>query len=269
VSIHWSRINTVLLLVIGIGIAGLLATRAYGGPLDPPGPPGSTDGVRRPGTPISSLPFTISQPGYYYVTRPITAAASQDGITVLTSNVTIDLNGFTLTGGSTPGDGITIAGFRNVVIQNGAVRAWDIGIDALGCGNCRIERVQASSNQNLGIKAGQNSTVQDCNVSLNILAAMIVQQATVRNCTFSENGGPVTVHSNSLIEGNRFSVNTTGVLFDETSSTLRGNEFSGNGIDILITDSSVGAVLIENVYCNGTDNSASTIYSANINRDTC
>lgn len=269
--VPWSRINTLLLLLIGIGIIALLATRAYGGPLDPTGPPGSTDGVRRSGTPISSLPLTITQPGYYYVTRPLTGGPFQTGIDVQTSNVTIDLNGFTLTGGATPGNGITIAGFRNVVIENGAVRGWDTGIDAFGCGNCRIEGVQASSNHNLGMKLGQNSTVSDCNISLNTLGGMIVQQATVRDCTFSENtGSAVSVYSQSLIEGGRFIANSLGIVANENSTTLRRNELSGNGTDILIIGAATGTVLVDDVFCTITDNSPTTTYvGVVVDRTTC
>ena len=38
----WPRINTVLLLLVLLAVVGLFATRAFGGPLDPPGPVGST-----------------------------------------------------------------------------------------------------------------------------------------------------------------------------------------------------------------------------------
>ena len=77
------RLNT-LLLVILICMAGaiiaILGARASAGPLDPPAPPASTDGVRQPGTPISSIPFTISQSGSYYLTRNLTDTGGNDGI---------------------------------------------------------------------------------------------------------------------------------------------------------------------------------------------
>ena len=95
----WPRINTVLLLVTLLAVIGLFATRAYGGPLDPPGAPASTDGVRGQGTPISSLPFAITQPGRYYLTRNLTGPGNANGITITAANVTLDLNGFTLDGG--------------------------------------------------------------------------------------------------------------------------------------------------------------------------
>jgi len=49
-------------------------------------------------TPISSLPYTITQPGSYYLTADLQGVAGQDGIYVPVDNVTIDLNGFALIG---------------------------------------------------------------------------------------------------------------------------------------------------------------------------
>jgi hypothetical protein len=53
-----------------------------------------------PRTPISSLPYTISAAGSYYLTGNLTADAN--GILVDANNVTIDLAGFSLIG---PGSG--------------------------------------------------------------------------------------------------------------------------------------------------------------------
>jgi len=50
-----NRINTLLLVLLGLmglAIIAMLATGVRGGPLDPPAAPAPTDGVREPGTPI-------------------------------------------------------------------------------------------------------------------------------------------------------------------------------------------------------------------------
>src|SRR5580704_7915636 len=70
---------------------------AFGqGSLTPPGAPApsmkSLDQIQ-PRTPISS-PVAITQPGSYYLTTNIVGAFS---LTILTSDVTLDLNGFTIT----------------------------------------------------------------------------------------------------------------------------------------------------------------------------
>src|SRR5688572_7558852 len=72
------------------------------GPLTPPGAPAPSFKTLQqvePRTPIQSLPFTINQPGSYYLTTNLTAnALDANGITVATSAVTLDLRGFALVG---------------------------------------------------------------------------------------------------------------------------------------------------------------------------
>ena len=76
-------------------------------------------------TPISSVPYTINQPGSYYLSRNLTMTADSNGITVKADNVTIDLMGFTLKGrGTGEKDGITMNGRSNVEVRNGTVENW-------------------------------------------------------------------------------------------------------------------------------------------------
>ena len=88
--------------------------------------------------PISSLPFTINQCGSYFLTECLTGASGMNGITITTSDVTLDLNGFTITG--VPGSlaGIATSGSQqNIRIKNGAVRGWGLaGIDLTASTNC-------------------------------------------------------------------------------------------------------------------------------------
>src|SRR5438876_7759228 len=91
-------LSAALALLLLAALAGVV----WGGPLDPTAPPGSTGK-----NVITSLPFTISQPGSYVLNGNLTAAASGTGITVSASNVTVDLQGFDLSGASIGGSAIS------------------------------------------------------------------------------------------------------------------------------------------------------------------
>jgi hypothetical protein len=95
-----------------------------------------------PRTPIASLPYTISFPGSYYLTRNLTVA-SGDGITITADGVDLDLSGFSLfTSSPTPsGTAILLTNTVGMVrIANGNIRGllsasgggWNYGILANG-----------------------------------------------------------------------------------------------------------------------------------------
>src|SRR4026207_1710043 len=83
-----------------------LSTVSAQGSLTPPGAPGPTMKTLtqvEPRTPISSLPFFITNAGWYDVP---TNRTGRPGLTVMASGVTIDLMGFELVGGGGSGVGI-------------------------------------------------------------------------------------------------------------------------------------------------------------------
>ncbi len=143
----------------------------------PPGAPGPTmktlDQVEAR-TPLSqpvapaTLPIVISSSGSYYLTGNVTAPAGYTGsgisVSSNVSNVTIDLNGFTLTGVSGSGRGVLLSGgVSNVTILNGTIRNWSSeGINGVGNRNVRVENIQAIGNGGGGIKVDVNGVVSRC-----------------------------------------------------------------------------------------------------------
>lgn len=122
--------------------------------------------------PISFLPYEITRPGSYYLTANLHATCSgPHGITVSISDVTLDLNGFTLQGMPGSGSGIYVAGSHSdLAVRNGTIRGWGrSGIDAFGAGYPRdllFENLMLSENGAEGICTEAGSVVRNC-VALN------------------------------------------------------------------------------------------------------
>ena len=171
---------------------------AFGqGALTPPGAPApgmKTLAQIEPRTPISSVPFTISQPGSYYLTTNLTGVSGQNGITISNNNVTLDLNGFALTGVAGSSYGVVISGsWTNETIRNGSISGWgNSGADGYSfAGNSRSEcweHLSVSANSSFGIYAG-NASVRDCLCFGNANVGIRCNIGEIRNCVSAQNGG--------------------------------------------------------------------------------
>lgn len=150
------------LLPIAI-LAGLAGNLAAQGPLTPPGPPAPVMKSLAQIEPRVVLPGgtstqVISQPGSYVLGSDITVG-NIDGIRIEADDVTLDLNGFTISttstvpAGSAPYRGIFVLS-KNVVIRNGRIKAGFYN-DAANLAGGGFEA---------GIEGGFNSPVTGSNV---------------------------------------------------------------------------------------------------------
>ncbi len=246
----WTRINTIILLLVLfalLAVIAMLAAGARGGPLDPPAAPGSTDSVRLPGTPISG-PTTITQSGHYYLTRNIAVTGAQTAITISASGVTLDLGGFTIDGDDNAGSlGISISdgGFENITIDNGVVSDFLIGLNVDAGNAVRVDRVTASSNV-VGMEVGPSSAVSNCIARRNTTGISLLvgdvgfAGSAVRDCQVSSNSS-IGVYSTirGTISGSDFDGNPTDfnapatelVVIDTTFCTSSGNIVFVSGYD--------------------------------------
>lgn len=186
---------------LGWGVGGaaivtlvvVLAGVVRAGPLDPPGGPSSTAGVLRPGTPISSLPYTITQPGSYYLTGNLTGVSSQNGINIASNDVTLDLNGFTLQGVADSLSGVMVSSGalrRAITVRNGTARGWGgTGIQAQFAVGGVFDSLTSEGNVQFGISIGPGSTLTHCAATNNGGTGISAQESTIRDCTSLSNGG--------------------------------------------------------------------------------
>lgn len=219
------------------------------GPLTPPGAPAPTMktldeihtkvadvGERR--TPISSLPFTISTGGSYYLTASLTSAGG-DGITVTAGNVTIDLNGFTLAGAGS-GKGISFSLADNVKIHNGVIRNWTTGILSDTSAATIVEKVLVTGCTGIGISqvSGGGCEVRDCTVRSNGSHGIRVNQqaVVVSNVVASNSGSGIRVEgTHGEVRGNSTKFNNIGVEILANRCLVHSNALFGDGVGIRVT----------------------------------
>lgn len=158
----------------------------------------------------------ISKPGSYVLTRNITIKkAGMDGVDVTVSNVSIDLQGFTISGapGVTTGAGINAAGQNRVTVKNGLI---------IGMGG------QA-------VVVGTQSTVSDVTAtgdSTSGSGPVIQAQAgslIVNNIVVNGLAAGISCGSACLVRGNILQNNSSfGIQLSDSSSGYAGNILQGN-----------------------------------------
>ena len=193
---------------------------AFGqGALTPPGAPAPTmktlaqiDAKLDSRTPISSVPFTITNSGSYYLTTNLTATVS-NAIVITASGVTLDLGGFTIASTvANAADGGTaillvgssLAGLSDITIVNGHIRG---GVTNNGSGvfsgsgfingiyppgnnpvNARVIGVSVSGCQGSGIYLGNgdSTVVEGCTVRT--VGGYGIYASTVKGCVVADCG---------------------------------------------------------------------------------
>jgi hypothetical protein len=182
------------------------------------------------GTKISSLPYTISTPGFYYLSKDLSTNGA--GITVNASHVTIDLMGFSLVGADKTNTGIYMSGKTNVEVRNGTVRYFDKGIydDSGNAANHRIINVRVEVNSFGILFYGSGHLVKGCTAANNSTTAFYVYAGNV--------------------SGNVLNNNNQGIYLSE--GTISGNTVinatDGSGFGIYCVN--IGSIIGNTVICN-------------------
>jgi len=199
----------------------------------------ASDEVR---TPISSVPFTITESGSYYFTKNLNHTDSaSNAIQINASNVTIDLMGFTLTGpGKNSGasnSGIEMIAQSNNHILNGTIKEFGgrgvVEQNFSGRAH-QIRNLKVINNGFGGIVLGSSfNEIRDCIVLQNGLSVsdkgIFTQEHSVilNNVANDNSGDGISANSNSTVIGNAASRNgRAGILAG--SSNIKNNVANGN-----------------------------------------
>jgi hypothetical protein len=126
-----------------------------------------------PGCPHAGFPIQICQPGSYRLSGNLAVPANMAGIEINADKVTLDLNGFSITGPgtclpsaesvecTTDGGyaGVYVSFQNQVTIRNGSVSGMTFGIYASGQG-LTIEEIHARHNRFHGISLGSDTSIK-------------------------------------------------------------------------------------------------------------
>lgn len=240
---NFRTLRTTTLAVASVS-SFLMFPSAFGqGALAPPGSPAPTMKTLsqiEPRFPISSAPFSITNPGAYYLTTNVTVSGG-DAIVIAASGVTLDLQGFTVssTAPSANGTGILLTNsVGDVIIYNGHIRGGVTNSGGIfnGSGfasgvaysdnsptNSRVSGISASGCLTYGIFLGTaNSTVaESCTV---LTAGFIgIGASTVKGCVASGSGG-------------------FGISADQVSDCSGDSSgFNGSGISATVAQNCIGS----------------------------
>ena len=221
-------------LLAGIGglAAGtfLTAGRAEGGPLNPPAAPASTPGpepriaINTQAGPASATYFYhIEKPGSYYLTGDLGGSAGRSGILITADCVSLDLNGYCMTGNASSNTAIISSGdVRHVAIFGGNIKNWPGGGINLRTGgsvrNLRVERVIVTGCGSDGISLGNNALVLDCvsqgNAGIGIRTG---DSCIIRDCVCRSNNEGIVAGTTSIVSDCVARENEVGIAVGEST----------------------------------------------------
>lgn len=180
--------------------------------------------------PINSLPLTISTPGSYIVTANLTATG---GILINTSNVSIDLNFYTLSGAignATPGIKVNGA-YSNINVYNGTLQNWaESGIEATTANVSHFINLHLINNGEDGISAGTAATLNNVTATDNDFNGITSgASSNISFCTAKENAGSgLDISSSSTLSQCNASSNSVYGIKVGNGSVISNSTSTGN-----------------------------------------
>ncbi|MBN1478330.1 right-handed parallel beta-helix repeat-containing protein, partial [Candidatus Sumerlaeota bacterium] len=184
---------------------------------------------------IASLPYTITEPGSYVVVANLTLTdLDTDGITIDADDVTVDLNGHTLTGpgsaagtsgnGIRAGDGGLVSRSR-ITVHGGTVTGFrQRGIWLFGGRNVVRDMIVHDNGWD-GINCESTALISDCIVTQSGLAGISAGAGSIISRCIAEvnggsgisTGGSVIIVQNNCRQNTGFGIEASNALVAENT----------------------------------------------------
>ncbi len=212
---------------------------------------------------LCQIPESIDWPASVKLAGSLTGIAVNNGITLNSSDITIDLAGHALVGVANSLHGISSNGnFENIAIVNGAIHSWDgcgIELQTFGGINCRVADLIARENGNAGIRLSQGNTVTNCSAFANHGPGIACSEScTVLNCVAYENNfGGIIVTSGCTVVNCSSSRNDEDGIGGSNCVVLNCSSYNNTGSGI---NAGIGST-ISNCTANGNENDGIRCFS--------
>lgn len=191
-------------------------------PALPPGPTMKTLDQVEPRIPVSSAQ-TIANPGSYYLTQNISG-----NMVIGADNVTLDLNGFTVSDSSV---GITVSFRTNVRIFNGTIRTSQlVGVNGLNAGDIHLHDLQIMNGTNC--VSMSNPTGQ---IVISRISCRSTEQSGINIVSNSNDAIIAILHDNIVAQTSTDPVNPRASIWvvhtgtGETYADIRNNRVYDSG----------------------------------------
>jgi hypothetical protein len=184
------------------------------------------------------FPATLSRTGKYKLIGNLSVAAGANGIDVTAGNVTIDLNGFRISGVDAANIGVNAPNADGLTVMNGTIEHFrSLGIVTRAF--AVIQDMQISNNRSIGVRLADNGRVLRSTISENIsgnvrcnsrclIAQNVVARSALAYGIFFDASGNL-VLGNVIAENHSFGITAFGVT-GFGNNTLTGNNNSSGQI---------------------------------------
>ena len=205
-------------------------------------------------TEIAALPAVITQQGIYCLKKDLsTSITSGFAITIDTSNVTIEMNGYKLgglsAGNNTQAYGIYANSRQNITIRNGTIRGFLHNVSLVGSGSGHlVEGIRSDAGRESGIAVyGSNNTIRD-NMVFNTGNGLFNTSWAI----VASSGSSITVSGNTIGGVTETDMVYGIVAFSTDGAVIQGNRISGLQAATMrgISATGSGAVIRDNIVSN-------------------